>query len=203
MLFKARKVNNLNYHEFFHGMLGLNVYRVFMLYRVTQIIQFVFHSLFSNKLLMLQQIKADKYSQTQEGRKEEEKNTLGMGPVQERLPRHGDTLQTWGYSAGMRILTGQVSTDPHSYGGVLSQDSGPHLAQHSQLPDSPSLQPQDPCASEPGISPSCGPAHVIYDGPAFRLHAWRHYILQLRMGNGHLLTLLLPDSTRDAPECTP
>lgn len=90
---------------------------------------------------MLQQIKADKYSQTQEGQKEEEKNTLGMALVQERLPRHGDTLQTWGYSAGMRILTGQVSTDPHSYGGVLSQDSGPLLAQYSQLPDSPSLQP--------------------------------------------------------------
>lgn len=31
MLFKARKVNNLNYHECFRGMLGLNVYGVFML----------------------------------------------------------------------------------------------------------------------------------------------------------------------------
>ena len=118
---------------------------------------------------MLWQVRADKYLQIQEGRKEEETISRGMGLVQERLPWHRDTLQTRGYSADMGILTGQVSTDPHSHVDVLSQDSGLLLAENNQLPDSPSLQPQDPRASEPGISPSCGSAIIIYDGPAFKL----------------------------------
>lgn len=72
-----------------------------------------------------------------------------MDPAPKGLLRHG------GHSL--------VGADPPRGLDALLQDLGLSLAQYSHQ-DPPPPQPPDPCASEPGISPSHGPAITINGG---------------------------------------
>ena len=145
-------------------MLGLHVYRVFKLYtELPRLYKLYFTACFQASSLCSS---GSELTSTAQLRKAErrKRNSLRQGACLGKAP------WAWGYPADMgilcryEVLTGQVSTDPSRYVHVLSQHSGLLLAQCSQLPDSPSLQPQDPCALEPGISPSCGPAQVSMMG---------------------------------------